>query len=319
VRPVDLGNDDTIDLLVSRGPELLLLEQRSGAELLLGDASLSRWTPSPLVLPHLSAPPSGTFTDCSSEASLPLDALAWCVAEDFDADQDVDLLLGGPGALHLMDNQRAGKFVDVAARVLAGATGMAREPLVADLDGDARPDLFEPGTPARLWRQRADGTFTGEASRHSVPGGAVPRALDLDLDGTLDVLWASADAVAEGALGFGLPVERRSRIEGVAAPAAPLVFADLDHDLDPDLARVTDRGLEILRCEGPAGHAARLELRGLKDNRRGVGALVEARTPRSTSCASRGRTARCRRASTCRRRTSRSSTRSPGVSSRRSR
>jgi tetratricopeptide (TPR) repeat protein len=321
VRAADLGNRDALDLVATRGTELLLLEHASGAGLLMGGDAASRWTPSPLELPRLPAPPAdlvlvdfdhegdldlllagpfgarllrndgaapradehgvvrrGAFVDVSSEAALPRDVeLAWCATEDFDGDQDVDLLLGGPLGVYLMDGLRAGKFVDVAQRVLGNAPDLAREPLIADFDGDARPDLFAPGSPGTLWRQRADGTFAPEPTLHDT-GASQPLALDLDLDGTLDVLWAGADAAAEGALGFGLAVERPARIEGRGEPGRALVHADLERDLDPDLVRLTRAGLELLRCEGPVGNAARLEPLGLKDNRRALGAVVEVRT-----------------------------------------
>jgi len=322
VRAFDLGNDDSLDLFVSQGAELVLLEQKSGADLVLAPAAVERWARSPLTFAPLPSPAQdlapvdfdhdgdldlllvgafgarllrddgaaartdeqgvvrrGAFVDASSEASLPREVeLAWCVTEDFDGDQDVDLLLGGPHALHLMDSLRAGKFTDVAPRAFGSARGLARKPLVADLDGDARADLFEPGAPSTLWRQRADGSFAPEPTRHTVSEGAEPVALDLDLDGTLDVFWPSADSAAEGVLGFGLPVEQEARIEGRGSPVDALAFADLDRDLDLDLARITAQGLAILRNMGPVGHAARIEPLGLKDNRRAVGAVVETRT-----------------------------------------
>ena len=260
---VDFDHDGDLDLLLAGA---------FGARLLRNDGAAPRIQPDGKV-------ERGRFADVTAEAGLPIGVeLFWCATEDLDADHDVDLLLGGPGALFLMDNLRAGKFVDAAGRVLARVAPMAREPLVADLDGDARADLFEPGAPSRAWMQQADGTFLSGSSRWVVAAGAEPVALDLDLDGTLDVLWASPTAAAEGALGFGTSVERAVAIPGTPARVLPLAFADLDHDLDLDLARITEQGLEIQRCKGPVGHAARLEPIGLKDNRRAVGALVEVRT-----------------------------------------
>src|SRR5262249_51943883 len=150
----------------------VLLEQKSGAELVLAPSAAGRWTRSPLSFAPLPSPPQdlvpvdfdhdgdldlllvgafgprilrddgaaprtdehrvvtrGAFVDASAEASLPRDVeLTWCVTEDFDGDQDVDLLLGGPGELHLMDSLRAGKFTDVASRAF-GSARLAREPL----------------------------------------------------------------------------------------------------------------------------------------------------------------------------------------------
>ena len=322
VRAFDLGNSDSLDLFVCRGEDVLLLEHRSGADLLLGEASASRWTRSPLELPRLpsaardltlvdfdhdgdldlllvggfgarlwrndgAAPRTdatgqvvrGGFVDASAQAGLPADVeLRWCVTEDFDNDSDVDLLLGSPNAVFLLDNLRAGKFADIAARVFVSTHELSRKPEAADFNGDSRPDLFEPGLNSTLWLQGADASFGRNATSRAVPGSASPVALDLDLDGVVDLFWAGADAVVEGVLGFALPSELAAKVAGSGNPQLPLVFADLDRDLDNDFARITDKGLEIFRCQGPVGNAARLEPLGLKDNRRAVGAIVEVRT-----------------------------------------
>ena len=321
VRAFDLGNDDSLDLLVCRGGELLLFEAASGADLLeLGGpgsgAPSGTWSRSPLELAPLPAPPEdlvfadidhegdldllivgpfgarllrndgaaprtgadgaetrGAFVDVSREASLPRDVpLTWCATEDVDGDQDVDLLLGGPNALYLMDSLRAGGFEDVAGRVFAGATGMGREPLLADFDGDARVDLLEPGDPATLWIQREDGSLEARTTEHGIGPEAHPFTLDLDLDGTLDLFWGG-----RGALALGQPQELDVEV-ALLAGEGPLAAGDFDGDLDHDLARSTAEGIEILRCGGPVGRAARLEPLGLKDNRRAVGAVVEVRS-----------------------------------------
>jgi tetratricopeptide (TPR) repeat protein len=221
----------------------------------------------------------GAFTDVSAEASLPVDvALAWCATEDFDGDSDVDLLLGGPNALFLMDNLRAGRFADLATRAFGAATAFAREPLLVDCDADGRPDVLAPGEPSTLRLQRADGTFAPALARRAVPSGATPLALDVDQDGLVDVAWAGAGASIDGELAFGTASEAPFALAGAAEPDSTLVAADLDRDLDSDFARATARGVEVLRCVGPVGHAARLQPLGLKDNRRAVGAVIEVRT-----------------------------------------
>jgi len=322
VRAFDWGNADRLDLLLWRAGELLILEHRSGADLLLGDPEQGLWKRSPLQLPRFESPPRdlalldfdhegdldllvvgdfgarlfrndgaapridaqgqlvrGAYVDVSSEASMPADVvIEWCATEDFDGDSDVDILLGGAQALRLMDNQRAGRFADVSRRAFGDLAGMARKPTLADLDADGRPDLLEPALACTLWMQRADHSFEARPTRHGVPEGARPQVLDLDLDGIGDLAWAGAGAALEVLLAIESPVESAFAVAGDPRPGAPLVLADFDRDLDNDFARATEAGLEIFRCEGPVGRAARLEPLGLKDNRRAVGAVLEVRT-----------------------------------------
>ncbi|MEQ1891962.1 MAG: hypothetical protein ABL998_05415, partial [Planctomycetota bacterium] len=139
---------------------------------------------------------------------------------------------------------------------------------------DGRADLLAPGEPALLWRRRADGTFEAAAQRFTLA--ATPLATDLDLDGTLDLVWQDARGVASR-LAFGLAVERELLLTTEERGQA-LLAVDLERDLDLDLVRSTARGLEFVRNSGPVGKAARLAPLGLKDNRRALGALVEART-----------------------------------------
>jgi hypothetical protein len=317
VRAFDLGNDDTLDLLVVRGKELLLLEARSGADLLLGDAG-ARWSSEPRPIATLPSTPEdlllvdydhegdldllavgafgarlwrndgaaarpgpdgtllrGSFTDVSAELGLPDGVpLAWCASEDLDGDQDVDLFLGGPQALFVLDNRRSQGFSDVAARLFASPARPVRKPVVADLDGDARPDLFEPGADSRLWLQRSDGTFGARALAFAVPEGAALVDADLDLDGTLDVFWGAGGL--EGVLALARSTQTSASLD--LAAGGPIAWGDLDGDLDVDLAVASSEGLVILRCQGPTGRAVRLAPLGLKDNRRAVGAIVEVRS-----------------------------------------
>jgi hypothetical protein len=260
---VDYDHDGDLDVLAV-GP--------FGARLLRNDGAAPRALEGGTVV-------RGEFTDASSEAKLPQDVeLGWCATEDFDNDHDVDLLLGGPEALVLLDSRRSDGFLDLSAKAFGTQPSMSAEPLIADVDGDARPDLLEPGNPAALWRQRADGSFALEPLRHAIPAGATMLEVDLDLDGALDGLWSARGAAITGVQALSSSSERSFDLGRSASGNGTLVCADVDGDLDGDLARSGPDGLEVLRCTGPVGRAARIQPMGFKDNRRAVGAVVEARS-----------------------------------------
>ncbi|HVS11444.1 MAG TPA: hypothetical protein VMS76_16365, partial [Planctomycetota bacterium] len=109
-------------------------------------------------------------------------------------------------------------------------------------------------------------------------------AADIDLDGSLDVYWLSpsitgADAL-RGVLSVGFDVEREFELPlELESSAVAAVLADLDggEALAHDLVVLTAEGLVVRRGAQPGAHAVRLGYRGRKDNRRGVGAVVEVR------------------------------------------
>lgn len=247
--PVDFDHEGDIDLLVV-GP--------FGARLLRNDGA--------------DEPESGgRFVDVSAEASLPEGRpFTWCEVEDFDGDNDVDLLLGGPEGVFLADSLRGGRFADASARFPAG-TSFPERPLLADWTADGRPDLLAPGDPAVLWVQGADGSFTASPRAGALPPGAV--AVDLDLDGSLDAL-----APDHALLACGLDAETLRRFEGAPADlAAPLAACDLDGDRAVEIVARSGEGAVVLAFPEPPGRALRMVLRGLRDNRRGIGTRVDYR------------------------------------------
>ncbi|MCP5021987.1 MAG: hypothetical protein GY930_09425 [bacterium] len=250
----------------------LLIVGTFGARLLRNDGVAPRRNEKGNIL-------RGTFTDISAKASMPTDVeLTWCNTEDLDSDQDVDLLMGGPETVFLMDSLRRDRFQNVAARMLGEGVTMPRKPLAADLDADARPDLLVPDA---LWRQTADGRLVTEREVPDLPDGAQILATDLDLDGIVDIVWTGTDQGTNGILAFGSADEMAFELAGAEdsdIADAPMIACDFDADSDVDLLRINDEGLVLFRCEGPVGGAIPLALRGLKDNRRAVGAVVELRT-----------------------------------------
>jgi len=312
VRTLDVDNDGDLDFLVVRGAEVELLWTNPDG-----------WTADASVLPELPSAPrdvepvdfdhegdldlllvgafgarlwrndglaidagEGTFTDVSREAGLPADGeLAWCLVEDFDTDQDVDLLLGSASRVVLADNLRGGAFADRSSALPAEAAS-ADEPLAADLDGDARPDLWYPTRPARILRGRPSGSFQVVADALAASGGLAAgtrvHALDLDLDGALDGVWVPEAGGLAARQAVGLSVETESAVAGLdadaLAPGDAFAPGDLDRDGAVDL--FVAGSAEPPRVVPGAAAGARsitLALEADKDNRRGVGAVVEVR------------------------------------------
>jgi hypothetical protein len=144
----------------------------------------------------------GTFL--RSEGLLPTDTIAGlCVAgDDFDADGDQDLFVGGcvrhaayglPVPSRLLENQ-GGRFIDVTALKCKELTeaGMVMDACWADMDSDGRKDLIIAGEwmPVRIFFNR-DGQLT-ERSTNGIPNSSgwwnFICAADLDGDGDEDIL-----------------------------------------------------------------------------------------------------------------------------------
>ena len=118
---------------------------------------------------------------------------------DYNRDGAEDLLVGDGVRSILYENDGRGRFTDVTEKA-----GLARSPTegisatgvaAADVDGDGYPDLFVTDAfgPARLFRNRGDGTFeeTTASSGIRVTGDARSAAFaDVDGDGDLDLYVA---------------------------------------------------------------------------------------------------------------------------------
>jgi tetratricopeptide (TPR) repeat protein len=244
-----------------------------------------------------SAQPKGGFTDVTTDANLPpLRAASWCAVEDFDNDQDVDLLFGNERGVQVASNLRGGHFEDLSERFAAvGPT--PRRPVLADFDGDARVDLWNPLGTVQLFLNQPSARLKAIEGSQLAPlrGDGAPSApppadqdvvaVDLDGDSSCDACWMRTENGAswlEGQLALGLREQQGFRlpIDGPAS-AAPAVLADFDGDCALDLARATEDGVHLNFGKQRASGAVALTLRGLKDNRRGVGAIVELRSPQT--------------------------------------
>ncbi|MAF66115.1 MAG: hypothetical protein CMJ84_10730 [Planctomycetes bacterium] len=214
----------------------------------------------------------GALTDASAEAlALPgPGSWSWCVSEDLDGDNDVDLLIGGEEGVFLADNQRGGRFADRSRR-LGGASSPAGRPTLADFDADGRVDLLAASDEPRLWLQTPGGSLEARPTPLAVP--ARRSAIDLDLDGSLDLVWDGGALLAAG-----LPQASGVTFDGRPATARAVCFADLDDDGLCDGLRAGPDGLRLSTQRANASRRLRIALAGKKDNPRGVGALIEVRS-----------------------------------------
>jgi hypothetical protein len=174
---------------------------------------------------------------------------------DLDGDGDLDLVAGpvtaegGPYDVAVWKGRGDGTFADRRdVRVGYGPEGLA----LGDLDGDGRPDLavgFLPeGSRAALLHNLGDGSF---APMDSALGYALDVAIqDLDADGANDLILASnvtGSQVLATARGHGDGTFEPPRSYLAPYWSGPMVFGDLDGDLEPDLVLANGRQAAIYR------------------------------------------------------------------------
>ncbi len=300
----DFANDDTVDFLVARGAQLTHLRATKG------ENGALEWTS--LAAPRLPAAPAnglaldfdhegdldllfvgsfgsallrndgagkegGGFVDVTESSGLPrAGSFTWCAIEDFDTDQDVDLLLGGAGGIAVASNLRAGKF-ELKPAWIAGVAAAELAPVLADFNADARPDVWSASGSTTFARKFEGALAAGVAgpAGADLAGSRELWCVDLDLNGAVDVVGSRAGAL-DVRYDVGLPSERSARIELADGATAALV-EDLDGDLAWDAIWPSAAGVVWQRGSLAGANAVRLAFRGTKDNRRGIGAVVELR------------------------------------------
>ena len=227
---------------------------------------------------------SGVFADVSESSGLAaIGPTVAVVAGDFDDDHDQDLVfLTRRGEIVVAANARDGHF-DVRPP-LAGAPSGGFEIAPGDLDGDGDLDLAV-AAPRGVFVLENRGALEFSAPRDPVLPGTVrwpvagARSLwiaDLDCDGHPDLLAAAESGallgLGAGAMEFTIAIEPMIPLSSCGA--FPVEVGCIDAGASPDL--VTSRGTcGIARNVGRTGAGLVLRLLGRRDNRDGVGALVE--------------------------------------------
>ena len=224
-----------------------------------------------LFLRHDGADEAGGFTDASASLGVEPRAYGFVRVDDFDNDQDTDLLFGGPEGFHLASSLRRGNFEDRTAMLPDELSG-ARPPVIADFTADRFVDLFDPAT-GTLFENRFGERFAPRgAARGEIPPLANPAACDLDWDGARDLAWFDGQGRLCGHLALGLPEETELN----PRPLGALVDSRPRVDGLGRLAFVAGDGLSSAELSG-RDRAINLVLSGVKDNSNGVGAIVEIR------------------------------------------
>jgi len=189
---------------------------------------------------------------------------------DFNNDGYPDLYLTVLGANVLFANNRNGTFSDVTSRAGVGDAGRSWAAVWVDYDRDGRLDLFvtNDDTPARLYRNNGDSTFTDKATAAGLAGssGAVSCAWsDWDGDGDRDVyvVYYSAANRLYRNNGDGTFTEVTSTAGVAGGPASvSAAWFDYDNDSRPDLY-VVEQAEDYLYRNNGDGTFSRKDLTSL--------------------------------------------------------
>ncbi len=253
----------------------------------------------------------GTFTDVGREVGLASGGKGLnAVAADFDDDGDPDLFVANDATPNFFYRNDGGKLVEIAlqSRTAYDPDGVETAAMgvdIADLDGDARLDLYVTNMVFEfnnLYRNRGDLVFDDVTRAFGLDEdnyrhvGWATRFEDFDLDGNLDCFVANGHVV-DYVEGFSQSItygqqnmlflgDGRGRFENVANQVGECfgnkrvsrgaAFGDIDNDGDIDLLISNSGGrAELLRNDlPPTDRWLKLRLRGPAPNVFAIGARV---------------------------------------------
>ncbi len=221
----------------------------------------------------------GAWTDVTQELALSVPKpLAWCAIEDFDSDQDLDFLVGGPGGTLLASSLRSGRFEDTTQSLFGKDKAGDMKPCFEDFDGNGFVDVLHRETSG--FQMRLGGAPQGQHVFGASPSGP-PISGDFDLDGLVDVIWPQEGKLASGFLGMGNKSPLAWDFSGGSGTTQTLLAAEMDRNQESPIAleilRLQAKGLEIWHNPAPKNKGMRLRYVGKKDNPDGIGAVIELR------------------------------------------
>lgn len=299
-RALDLDNDGQRDLVRSGGGNLRLHPGMQGSwdpPVLVHSGASGRWAP--VDFDHegdvdiVAAGTNGpilirnngdrSFADVSAESGVQdVGATVDVIPADLDDDQDVDFaFLTRRGSVIVAANARGGRFVPGEEITLKGGSAFAFAAGDVDQDGDL--DLVL-AAPAGIFLLTNDGdlqfsetgpVLAGTARWPSIGGDTIWLA-DLDSDGLLDLLVATEVGAVLGINdGGGRFLETDAPLAPLrAASVYPVAVAAVDGDAQLDLV-CSSGAFGIGVNVGQTGDALLVEPVGVKNNRDGVGTIVE--------------------------------------------
>ncbi len=294
---VDYDHDNDVDLIIPVGEPGSLVTEVPGAtsQVPTGTQPGTRNPASGTAAADLTAPGllvwrnngNGTFTEVGRERGLTgTGASVAAVGTDFNNDRAIDLVVTGGAHPLVWINPREGAFkaLDWPAGAGSPTVGVA----VFDFDKDGWMDLAftHAGAPGLSVWHNVGGTSVEPVTlpdlKLSRGWGLVP--IDYDNDGWVDLAVAGATGTTAGLLVLRNDQGRFTDATAATGAAAlalktprAVLAGDVDADGDTDLIVTSaDAPAVLVRNEGGnANHALRLTLKGLNDNRSGVGTKVE--------------------------------------------
>lgn len=174
--------------------------------------------------------------------SIPIDVRSdqTVTAGDLDGDGDLDLVVGSISGLEVYTNDGAAVFTSTPGAGIPLSGPAVFDLAIADVTGDARPDVLVARQPLGLYVNLGGGTFTDASANFPSLSSLWEGLTVLDADGDQDLDVALAAFGAQNRLldndGTGVFTDVTvARLPADTDPSQDVLAADTDGDLDPDL------------------------------------------------------------------------------------